>query len=263
MQTESNLVVKTLKILGFSASEIAVYNVLIENDYLIVSDISKLSSVPRTKTYDILTKLELKEVIQKKDGHPIKYRAKDPIQTLSKLQKTIINETEQGLDLLKESWSQRESIDDLRPIAIYYGSINYYKVLKKLENDIKSNLFILLTFIISEEEIHLLKSIIKENNKSGIRVELVVHPDVKKKLDISTLNFLSQNTIFKIAPIPMRLFILDNSEMILQIPSTETKGALNFEDINNVIIRIPDLVNTIEKSIRSSISQVSLHQRIV
>ena len=149
MITENKTVINTLKLLGFTASEIAVYKVLIENDYLIVHDISKLSNVPRTKTYDILTKLELKRVIQRQDGRPIKYRAKDPIQTLKAMRKTIIDETEQGLELLQESWSQRESVDDLRPISIYYGYSNYYKIFKRIEKDVKLNLFIILPYLIS------------------------------------------------------------------------------------------------------------------
>ena len=259
MQIEGNLVVKTLKLLGFTASEIAVYTVLVENDYLIVSDISRLSNIPRTKTYDIMTKLELKEVIQKKDGHPVKFKAKDPIQTLRKLHKTIIDETEQGLELLQESWSQRESIDDLRPITVYYGSMNYYKILKKIENTTKVNLYILLAFIVSLEEIQLMKNIIKQNSKKGIKIELVLHPDVKNQLDASTLQFISEYTIFQIAPIPIRVIFVDNSEMILQIPGSETLSTMNLEDLNNVIIRLPDLVKTIERSIRSSINQVIIN----
>ena len=259
MQTEGILVVKTLKLLGFTASEIAVYTILVENDYLIVSDISKLSNIPRTKTYDILTKLELKGVIQKKNGHPIKFKSKDPIQTLRKLRKNIIEETEQGLELLHESRSQRESNDDLRPISVYYGSINYYKILKKIENTTKMNLYILLAFIVSLDEIQLMKNIIKQNSKKGIKIELVLHPEVKNQLDSSTLQFMYEYTIFQIAPIPMRVIFVDNNEMILQIPGSETLNNMDLEDMNNVIIRLPDLVKTIERSIRSSINQVTIN----
>ena len=257
MITENKTVINTLKLLGFTASEIAVYKVLIENDYLIVHDISKLSNVPRTKTYDILTKLELKKVIQKQDGHPIKYRAKDPIQTLKNMRKNLIDETEQGLELLQESWSQRESIDDFRPISIYYGSINYYKIFKRIENDVKLDLFIILPYLTSIEEINLIKNVIKSNLKKGIKIELAISPDVKNVLDTQTLNFFKEYSNLKIAPVPIRVIILDNAELIVQIPSTDSQEALTPEDIHNVIFRLPDLVTSIEKSIRSTITQMA------
>lgn len=255
MTPKSDLVIKTLKLFGFSASEIAIYTVLVENDFLIVSEISKLSNVPRTKTYEILDKLELKDVLQKEEGHPVKYRAKNPLQTLKTMKKQIINDTEQGLELLQESWDQRESIDDLRPVAVYYGSRNYYKIINKLEKDVEVHIYMLIKFLVSSEEIQLFKNIITTNLTKGVTIELVVHPAVKDQLDQGTLNFFSNNTKFQITPIPMRVFIVDNAEMILQIPTTEESESLDPDDIHNVVIRLPDLVKTIEKSMRSAISQ--------
>lgn len=257
MISENKTVISTLKLLGFTSSEISVYEVLIENDFLIVNEISKLANVPRTKTYDILHKLELKNVIQRQEGHPIKYRAKDPIQTLKSMRKNIIDESEQGLALLQESWESRESIDDLKPISVYYGSANYYKIFKKLEKDVKLNLFIILPYLVSVEEIDIIKNIIKSNLKKGIKTELVLHPDISKTVDKDTLNFFKENTTFKIAPVPIRVIFIDNLEITLQIPSSESSEDISPEDIHDVVIRLPDLVQTVEKSIRASINQVA------
>lgn len=257
MITESNKVMKTLRLLGFTAAEISVYKVLVENDYLIVSEISKLANVPRTKTYEILQKLELKKVIQTIEGHPAKYRAKNPTTTLQNMRKKLIEETEEGLELLEESWNQRESIDEIRPVTVYYGSINYYKILKKMETDVKISIFILMAYIISEEEIQAIKNVIKANVKRGISVELVLHPNVKERIDTTTLKFLSENAKVLVAPIPIRVIIIDNEELILQIPTTEPLEKVTLDEIHNVIIRLSDLVKTIEKSLRTAISQVA------
>ena len=104
-----------------------------------------------------------------------------------------------------------------------------------------------------------MKNIIKQNSKKGIKIELVLHPEVKNQLDSSTLQFMYEYTIFQIAPIPMRVIFVDNNEMILQIPGSETLNNMDLEDMNNVIIRLPDLVKTIERSIRSSINQVTIN----
>lgn len=256
MEVQTNLAIKTLKTFGFTSSEIKIYKILIENDFLIVTDISKYANIPRTKTYEILKSLELKKVVQKQTGQPVKYRAKDPVQTLKKMREKLLMETEKGLDILQESWDQREVLDDKNPVTVYYGNTNYYRLFKGLEERVKVNLFLLFRFVISKEEIKLLKNIITINNKKGIKIELIIHPDVQNELEPKDLGFFKKNTVFSVAPIPIRAIISDDSELIIQIPSPGIKQDLIPDDIHNVIIRLPDLVSTIETSIRSSVSQI-------
>ena len=256
MQNDENIVTKTLLALGFSPSEVLIYKILVENDYLIVSDISKLAKVPRAKAYDSLKKLELKMLVHKIDDYPIKYRAKNPKTVLKEISTNLFEQVNNGIELLYESWNNREVIDELSPIAVYYGSENYYKIFKKIETKVQNNLFILLRFIINEDEIDIIKNIITTNLKKGIKVELIVHPDIIYQINDSIISFLKQKTLFRIAPIPLRAIIIDNKEMIVQLPISNSFENINTDIINNIIIRFSDLVSLMERSIRATIIDI-------
>lgn len=256
MAKENNIVFDTLKHLGFTTSEITVYKTLIENDYLKVQEISKIANVPRTKTYEILQKLEMKDVILKTNTQPVRYKAKNPSYSLKEMKNKLIADTEKGVELLQESWTHLETIDEMRPVDIYYGATEYFKIFNKLEKNVNSHLYMLLSYIIPETDIQVLKSIIKKNKSKGVKVELIFHPKAEKLLDIKTKEFLKEQVNYKVIPIPIRTIFIDSQEFIIQIPSQGVQGVVKPNDINNVIIRLPDLVETIEKSIRASMSQV-------
>lgn len=257
MSIESNIVVNTLKLLDFGASEITLYKILVENDYLTATEISKKTAIPRTKVYEILTKLELKNVIQRQNGRPLKYKALNPTSALQIRRKKIIEETEKGLELLQESWNQNESLDEFAPVSAYYGSNYYYSIMDKIKKGVKVSLFILMPYLVEEEEVELLKQIIINNVAKGVRIEIVLHPDVFNSFDDATKKIFKEQTSLLIVPVPMRVFIIDNEEFILQVQSSDSTEPVNVDDLQDIIIRLPDLVKTIEKSLRLSIKQVA------
>ena len=181
----------------------------------------------------------------------------NPTSALQLKRKKIIEDTEKGLGLIQESWNQKESLDELSPVSAYYGSNYYYSIMDKIKKGVKLSLFILLPYLAEEEEVELLKQIITINVERGVRIEIVLHPDVFNSFDDETKAHFKEQTDLLIVPVPMRVIIIDNEEFILQVQSSDSTSSINVNDLQDIIIRLPDLVKTIEKSLRLSIKQVA------
>lgn len=70
--------IEEIKGLGLNSYEAKVYLALMERDSLSVSDVSKISRVPRARTYDILDTLVTQGLATLKPGQIKKYSAADP-----------------------------------------------------------------------------------------------------------------------------------------------------------------------------------------
>lgn len=90
----SDELITELKTLGLNSYEAKVYLALLERDSLSVSEISRLSLVPRARTYDILDTLLAGGLAILKPGRLKKYSAADPDSFGEKL--TIQNEKRYG-----------------------------------------------------------------------------------------------------------------------------------------------------------------------
>ncbi len=90
----SEVLIEELKDLGLNSYEAKVYLALLERDSLSVSEISRLSLVPRARAYDILDTLLADGLAVLKPGRIKKYSAADPDSFGEKL--TIQNENRYG-----------------------------------------------------------------------------------------------------------------------------------------------------------------------
>ena len=73
------LILKRFKEIGLSSYEAKSYLSLLERDTLTVSEISRLSGIPRANAYEALEKLMSKGMCIAKPGHTKKYSASDPL----------------------------------------------------------------------------------------------------------------------------------------------------------------------------------------
>ena len=73
------LILKRFKDIGLSSYEAKSYLSLLERDTLTVSEISRLSGIPRANAYEALEKLMSKGMCIAKPGHTKKYSASDPL----------------------------------------------------------------------------------------------------------------------------------------------------------------------------------------
>jgi sugar-specific transcriptional regulator TrmB len=98
--------IEKLKIFGLNSYEAKIWVALLSRGVSSAGELSDISNVPRSRSYDILESLEKKGFIVMKIGKPIKYIAVQPEEVLERVKSRIKEDAQQqskSLDGLKDS----------------------------------------------------------------------------------------------------------------------------------------------------------------
>ncbi|RLI38603.1 transcriptional regulator, partial [Candidatus Bathyarchaeota archaeon] len=107
---ESARIINSLKKLGLTEYEAKAYIALLERGEADALEISRRSGVPRTRIYDILSKLESNGFIQGlKGSRPMIYIALPPSHTLKPLKDSIVKDLENTLNDLEQVYLRSSS----------------------------------------------------------------------------------------------------------------------------------------------------------
>ena len=81
--------------------EVKIWTALLSRGIATAGELSEISNVPRSRSYDVLESLEKKGFVIAKPGKPIKYLAVPPKNVLENVKKQIENATEKHLTKIK------------------------------------------------------------------------------------------------------------------------------------------------------------------
>jgi len=98
--------IEKLKVFGLNSYEAKIWVALLSRGVSSAGELSDISNVPRSRSYDVLESLEKKGFIVMKIGKPIKYIAVPPTEVLERVKGKIRKDAEEttvNLDNLKES----------------------------------------------------------------------------------------------------------------------------------------------------------------
>ncbi len=154
----SDEVLDQLKTLGLNSYQRKLWTALLSNGTSTAGELSDISDVPRSRTYDVLESLEDLGLVRIQSGKPMKYTPVDPDESLERLKKNYKQEYEEKkkkIDRLKDS----DTFEDLK--ELYSSGVEStdpgelsgalkgrYKMLQQLESMFKN----------SEDRIHLMTS---------------------------------------------------------------------------------------------------------
>jgi len=105
MIVKDEFLVQLRKIFGLNLYEVRVWTALLSRGVSTAGELSNISDVPRSRTYDILEALEKKGMILMKLGKPIKFIALQPNEVVERVKKNLVTEAHdkaKRLDELKE-----------------------------------------------------------------------------------------------------------------------------------------------------------------
>jgi len=91
-----------LKDFGLNSYEIKIWAALLSRGISSAGELSDISNVPRSRTYDVLESLEKKGFIIMKIGKPIKYIAVPPAEVIERVKKDIEKKARTHIDLIDE-----------------------------------------------------------------------------------------------------------------------------------------------------------------
>ena len=153
---------KKIKDFGLNSYEAKIWTALLSRGVATAGELSDISNVPRSRSYDILESLEKKGFIIMKLGKPIKYIAVPPEEVVERVKKRVNEDAEKTLksmDELKES----EMLSEL--VALHHNGIDTVAP-EDLTGSVKgqSNVYDHLNLMLKEAE----KSIIIVTSEEGL-----------------------------------------------------------------------------------------------
>ena len=89
-----------LKDFGLNTYESKLWTALLSRGVSTAGELSDISNVPRSRSYDVLESLQRKGLIIMKLGKPIKYIAVPPDEVLERIKKKIMKDSEKQLQLI-------------------------------------------------------------------------------------------------------------------------------------------------------------------
>lgn len=91
-----------LKDLGINSYEAKIWTALLSRGVSTAGELSDISNVPRSRSYDVLESLEKKGFIVMKIGKPIKYIAVPPREVFERVKKNVKEEADRSISMLEE-----------------------------------------------------------------------------------------------------------------------------------------------------------------
>jgi len=187
-------------------------------------ELSDISNVPRSRTYDVLESLEKKGFIIVKVGKPIKYLAVHPSEVLERVKKKIVEEAEQKnkiLATLKDSDVLEElnklhnkgveMIDPTDRSGSFRGREKVHDHLVSMVNNAKKNIFMVLSKDGVKRKYSLLQNNLTKAARRGVSIKIVAPPDA----DQTTLENFSSFAKVKKAKNTARFCIIDEKDLLL------------------------------------------------
>ncbi len=219
------------KIFGLNLYEVKVWTALLSRGVSTAGELSDISDVPRSRTYDILESLEKKGFVVMKLGKPIKFIALKPTEVVERVKRNVIRDAQtksKRLDELKSSDVLKE-LSTLHSTGIKYieptdlsgairGRHNIYNHLDMMIRNAKNNITIVTSAEGLNRKFESLKGSMEKAKKRGISIKIAA--------PITPKNYKIAKDFNKIAEIRngksrARFVLADGKEMMFMILDDE------------------------------------------
>jgi len=216
--------INKLKDFGLNSYESKLWIALLSRGVSTAGELSDISNVPRSRTYDVLESLEKKGFIIVKIGKPIKYLAVPPSEVVERVKKKVLEEADQKnkvLSQLKESETLCELstlhsqgiklIDPTDRSGSFRGRSKVYEHLVSLIKKSQSNIALMTSEEGLERKYEVILNSLKKAAKSGVKINISVPKNANKDIvkDMSKIATVKTNNKSN-----ARFCLIDNKEIL-------------------------------------------------
>ncbi len=230
MIVSSEFLKKVRSVFNLNIYEAKVWIALLSRGIAPAGELSAISGVPRSRSYDVLESLEKKGFVIMKIGKPIKYIAVKPEEVVKRMQKRLQEKTEEQLRVLEEIKTKdiykqiellyKQGIEKIDPTELS-GSIKgrkaLYDHLKSIIDGAEKRVTIVTTATEAIRKAEQLKSSLKNAKERGIKIRIAV-PEVKDER-ISELKDIAE--VRKLDGNSARFVVVDGKHVVFMVNSDE------------------------------------------
>ena len=220
------------KIFDLNLYEVKVWTALLSRGVSTAGELSNISDVPRSRTYDILETLEKKGFIVMKLGKPIKFVALKPEEVIERVKKNLVTEAGEkskrldklkGEDILGELNSLfTQGIKFVEP-ADLSGSVkgrqNVYNHLDMMIRDAESTITIVTTGPGLNRKLEILMPSLEKAKKRGVKVRIAAPIDETNKVIAKDLSKVAE--VKNCPKMRARFAIVDSNQLLFMVLDDE------------------------------------------
>ena len=220
------------KIFDLNLYEVKVWTALLSRGTSTAGELSNISDVPRSRTYDILESLEKKGFIVMKIGKPIKFIALKPEEVVERVKKNLMvsaKEKTQRLEKLKSDEVLGElttlftkGIKFVEPSDLsgsLKGRQNLYNHLDMMIRDAEKSITIVTTAEGLNRKLEALMPSLEKCKKRGIKIRIAAPID-KNNLKIAK-DFKKVGDVKNMEKMKARFVIIDGTQLMFMLLDDE------------------------------------------
>jgi len=211
------------------------------------TDLVEISKYSKPKVYDIIKRLEERELIQIDNTRPMFIKPLEPAIAIENLLKTRKNELEKASESIINEIKSLPKLginypfSEVPPLNFVIGLEEYHKLMRNILEGAKDEIILIMAYLLKYEE-DLLRDYIQKAIKRGIKIKVLyggppkfrihfrkeileriglVDGQTTTDIDVKAINF---------AP-PIRMTMVDNRELIMTLIKSDVKNnRINIEE---------------------------------
>lgn len=220
------------KIFDLNLYEVKVWTALLSRGTSTAGELSNISDVPRSRTYDILESLEKKGFIIMKLGKPIKFVALKPEEVVERVKKNLLKDAQdkskrleklKGDEVLEElSTLFTQGVKFVEPTDLsgsMRGRQNVYNHLDMMVRDAEKTITIVTTAEGLSRKLEILLPSLEACKKRGVKVRIAAPID-KNNLKVAK-EFKKVAEIKSMTNIKARFTIVDSNQLMFMLLDDE------------------------------------------
>ncbi len=205
--------------------ETKIWLTLLSKGTLTATEISEYSTVPRSRTYDVLEGLEKKGFVAIKPGRPLRYFAIPPKMVVERMKINVMNELREKLELmdsLKESeflqqltqlYETNQDIADIAKIGEHLNNFQVYDKIRELLKHANESIRIMATV----NELYRLLDNTGGSLYTALKRGLLIRIIAIGKPDSTLEKFFGKENILYVDDLKMRMIIVDSNSAIFLV----------------------------------------------
>ncbi len=220
------------KIFDLNLYEVKVWTALLSRGTSTAGELSNISDVPRSRTYDILESLEKKGFIVMRLGKPIKFVALKPEEVVERVKKNLMKDAHEKTKRL-ETMKGDEVLEELKTLftkgikfvepsdlsGSLRGRQNLYNHLDMMVRDAESTITIVTTAEGLNRKLEALMPSLEKCKKKGIKIR-VAAPIDKNNLKVAR-DFKKVAEVRALDKMKARFVIIDSNQLMFMLLDDE------------------------------------------
>ena len=256
------------KIFDLNLYEVKVWTALLSRGTSTAGELSNISDVPRSRTYDILESLEKKGFIVMKLGKPIKFIALKPEEVVERVKKNLVKEAQEKTKRL-ETLKSDEVIGELNSLftqgikfveptdlsGSLRGRQNLYNHLDMMIRNAESSVTIVTTREGLNRKFEALMPSLEKLKKRGVKVRIAAPVDNNNIKVARELKKVAE--VKNLEKIKARFILIDSNQIMFMLlddekfhPNYDTGVWINTEFFASALEQLFDLAWKDMKSVK-------------